>query len=193
MIEVQDLIRKIRYKANDLNEVKYSDYDILQAINEVIDCINLNKSLQNSDFLEKAETFNQDDYEEDFADKGLVLPYDFITLVGVVRTSDNYQMHPVGTGDELIDACGTYKIIGGRIYTKEKEIKLIYRARIEAAEATNDDVFLPEIFTNVVVNTSLIALNTGTSTLQQSVDQAVESIVPRRRYAHARARMPFYC
>ena len=193
MIEVQDLIRKIRYKANDLNEVKYSDYDILQAINEVIDCINLNKSLQNSDFLEKAETFNQDNYTDDFSTEGLTLPYDFITLVGIVRTSDDYQMHPVGTGDELIEACGTYKIIGGKIYTKEKEIKLIYRAKIEEAEAVNDDILLPDIFTNVIVNTSLLALNTGTSTLQQSVDLAVDNIVPRRRYAHARARMPFYC
>lgn len=193
MLEVQDLIRKIRYKANDFNEVKYSDYDILQAINEVINCINLNKSLMNSDFLEKATVFNQDNFDDDFSIKGIKLPYDFITLVGISRTSDDYPMNPVGVSDELTEYGGTYKITGNRIYTKEKEIRLIYRAMISEAESVTDDVMLPEIFENTIINTALTALNTGTSTLQQMVDQAVESIVPRRRYAHAKARMPFYC
>ena len=34
MITAAELKRLVRYKAGDNNEVKYSDYDVMQAINE---------------------------------------------------------------------------------------------------------------------------------------------------------------
>lgn len=48
MITAAELKRLVRYKAGDNNEVKYSDYDVLQAINEVLRYIN--QYYINSDF-----------------------------------------------------------------------------------------------------------------------------------------------
>lgn len=36
MIAVTELVRLIRFKQKDNNEIKFSDYDIIQALNECI-------------------------------------------------------------------------------------------------------------------------------------------------------------
>ena len=53
MIEVSALVRKIRFKQKDLHEIKYSDYEILQAINEALSYLNQSQALGNSEYLEK--------------------------------------------------------------------------------------------------------------------------------------------
>ena len=57
-IEVSKLIRKIRLKAMDFDEIKYSDYQIINAINDVIEYLNASYALRNSDFLEKVKEYH---------------------------------------------------------------------------------------------------------------------------------------
>ena len=59
MITAKSLKQLIRYKLGDNNEVQYSDYDILQAINEVLRYVN--QYYINSDFLEKVQHYRQDE------------------------------------------------------------------------------------------------------------------------------------
>lgn len=194
MIEVSDLIRKIRYKLNDFNETKYSDYDILMALNEVIDYLALNKTLRNSDFLEREINYNQDNFPDvDFFSDGITLPYDFVTLVSVNRATDGYSMHPVNAGYNMNSYDGNYKIVNNKLYTKEVDINITYRFKVEQAESADDDITLPEMFTNVLVNATVTNLGNGNPPFQQVIDDTVESIVPRRRYTHTRTKMPFYC
>ena len=60
-IKIKDLVYKIRYKVKDFNELVYSDFDVLEAINECIRYLNQDKAMKNSDFLEKIQHYVQED------------------------------------------------------------------------------------------------------------------------------------
>ena len=61
MINVTDIMQSVRYKQKDHNEVKFSDYDIIQSLNEALRYINRSYALKNSDFLEKVKEYRLDD------------------------------------------------------------------------------------------------------------------------------------
>jgi hypothetical protein len=73
MIQVSKILRMVRYKAKDNNEVRYSDYDIIQAVNETIRYMNQDLSLKNSDFLEKVKYYRQDEINAEIAEFNRVL------------------------------------------------------------------------------------------------------------------------
>ena len=61
MIKAKKILRLIRNKVKDNNEVQYSDYDVLDAMNECIRYLNMNYALKNSDFLERVKKYRQDE------------------------------------------------------------------------------------------------------------------------------------
>ena len=187
MIEVRKIANKIRYKQKDVNETTYSDYDILQALNECIEYLNKSYALQNSDFLEKARQYNLTTAE---LTSGIKLPGDFITIMKVLRQGDKKPLKVVPVGDELND--DAYFISGNRLYSGEKTITLIYKAAIAEIETLDDELLLPVVFSNAIVNlTVMIMNNTDTVALTQAVNDATESIIPRRRYSNVKQKMPF--
>ena len=137
MIETSELIKKVRYKVKDLNKTHYSDYDILQAVNEVIGCINQSVALKNSDFLEKVKEFEVE-YESQFEVEGFKLPCDLIILVDIADAQCHCALHPIPAIEELKP--NTYKVIGGKVYTKHHKVKLLYRARIQELDSLDDDI-----------------------------------------------------
>lgn len=191
MIEAADIFRKVRYKLKDLSAVKYSDYDILQSLNEVLEYANQSYALKNSDFLEKHKSFSCSDNDTDLYLNGAALPYDLISLVNVIRSKDNYVMHPVGAASE--PEHGEYKVIGSTIYTKETAIDVLYRAKIEELEDIKDDIMLPEIFKPFLVNMTVMVLAGQSESLADAVDSALQNLIPARRYGGARVKMPFIC
>lgn len=114
MFSYEEIKRLIRFKEKDINEIKYSDYEIRHAVNECIRYFNNSYALQNSDFLEKIVDFVEDDmnvtigigtatysYRQDSAIMGKAL-LGYMVLGSVGSDSPNEPDIPSG-GDGLHD------------------------------------------------------------------------------------------
>lgn len=214
-INVKNLVYKIRYKVKDLNELVYSDFDVLEAINECIRYLNQDNALKNSDFLEKTKRYVQEEmnaeveeYNElhpqepkplyDFAQTGAELPDDLITLVDIMRLRDGYHLSPIPAVEDINPhQQGQYKIINGRIYTNT-DFNLLYRAEImQITLADMSDtgaiVELPEVFTDLLVKVAVMILtNTADADIMmREVSRVTNNLVSGRRYNNIKVRMPF--
>lgn len=215
-IKAKDLIYKIRYKAKDFNEILYSDFDIIEAVNECIRYLNQEKALRNSDFLEKTQHYVESEMnaeiaeqneelpdEEklplyDFAKDGVELPEDMITIVDIMRLKDAYHLHPIPAVEEINPHdCGQYKIVNGKIYANA-DFVLLYRAeiaQITLADLSDGDaiVELPSVFTDLLVKVSVMILtNTAdTDVMAQEVSRVANNLITGRRYNNIKVRMPF--
>lgn len=185
-IEVSKLIRKIRLKAVDFDEIKYSDYQIINAINDVIEYMNASYALRNSDFLEKTKEYH---LSTDELNKGVKLPYDFLVLVSINACEHGIPLRVVPVAK--LPVFDEYKIIGDRIISGLPDFVVTYRKKIEEVENTNDEIDLPAVFESLIRNFAFSVLTDGDDALLQNIEEAVASIVPARRYTHARIRMPF--
>ena len=216
-INVQKLIYKIRYKAKDMDAVIYSDYDVLEAVNECIRYLNQEKALKNSDFLEKRTYFNEAEmnaeikkYNEEhpeeepkellnFVETGVDLPEDLITLVDITRGRDGYHLSPVPAVEGINPHYqNQYKIINGKLYTNT-DFYLLYRAEIaqlKLADLTDKEaiVELPEVFTDLLIKVSVMILtNTADNdVMAREISRVAENLIPGRRYNNIKIRMPFH-
>ena len=120
MIKAKKILRLIRNKVKDNNEVQFSDYDVLDAMNECIRYLNMNYALKNSDFLERVKKYRQDEMGIVFSTDGAELPEDFVSLVSVIRARDGYHLSPVTAGEDMdkhkLQSIGGYKVFAGKIY-----------------------------------------------------------------------------
>lgn len=185
-IEVSTLIRKIRLKAVDFDEIKYSDYQIINAINDVIDYLNSSYALRNSDFLEKTKEYH---IEDEQLTEGVTLPYDFVTLVGITNNVCGMPLVVVPAtkkpqGDE-------YKIVGNKLYSGVQDFIVTYRKKLEEVETANDEVDLPAVFESLVKKFAFSLLTKSDDSMLSGIEDAVRAIVPARRYTHAKIKMPF--
>ena len=216
-INVEKLVYRIRYKAKDMDAVLYSDYDVLEAINECIRYLNQEKALKNSDFLEKRTYFNEAEmnaeikkYNEEhpeeepkellnFAETGVDLPEDLITLVDITRGRDGYHLSPVPAVEGINPHYqNQYKIINGKLYTNT-DFYLLYRAEIaqlKLADLTDKEaiVELPEVFTDLLIKVSVMILtNTADNdVMAREISRVAENLIPGRRYNNIKIRMPFH-
>lgn len=213
-ITYKELKRLVRFKERDNNEIRFSDYDIREALNECIRYFNNSYALQNSDFLEKLITYDEAEMnievdkinaerleagEEllpryDFKNEGVELPEDFITLQGVTCGHDynTLVMRPVE--GYRVPMHGEYKVSGGRIYFGSGYAKVLYKAAIPEVKKEDDILELPFVLKDSLAKITCMILenNASTDVLMEAVNEAVSQIVPRRRYTNARIRMPFY-
>lgn len=211
-ISLNKIVRQVRIKQQDNNEIKYSDYDIINAVNECIRYINQSFSQKNSDFLEKKKTYCQVEMNEiiqayndnlpdgedpkellDFAATGADLPEDFLSLADVLRTEDKYHLAPVPAVEDV--GYGTYKVFANKIYCTN-DFTLLYRAYLTAVkDIANDSVDLPTMFLDLIVKvTGMILLNNAdTDVLMGEINRLIDSLVINRRYHNVKKRMPFIC
>lgn len=212
-MEAIKILRAVRQKEQDNDEVKYSDYDIVSAINEVIRYLNISLVHKDSEFLCKSKDYderemnaaidaeneaNQDveGYEpkerEDFAHKGVELPDGYLSLVSVQRSSDYYNLYPATSLARLKEK--NYVLFGGRLYVKHRGFRLNYMGAVpEIKDVEKDTIELPDVFFDLLVKMARLVLNNGDAdTLTQAVSAAVDSLIPRRRLSNMRSRMPFW-
>lgn len=202
MIDVKDLVHSVRYKQKDHNEVKFSDYDIIQSLNEAIRYINRSFALKNSDFLEKekfyhlAEMNEEIDKEnegiEDEDEKkphleykdGFDLPDDLLSIVSVVTTAMRYPLHPCNA--QKRPSWHEFKVINGKIYVHE-DVDLMYRYSIGAV-TMQDIIELPDIFTDLLVKLTGMILNQNPQEdiMAEANKSLAEELIPVRRYANRR-------
>lgn len=190
MIKTKKIVKRVRYKTGDNNEFTYSDYDILNALNEALAYITQSQSLVNSDFVEKTRFYDVNQYGEiSFKFRGVPLPDDYSTLVSVSR-DDSYKLHP--TESSNIPNETEYKITGDRIYTGCPRFMMVYKSMLEPISNFDEDIELPAFCTELVVKTTVMILNQAKTDISLKViDDTARSIIPRRRYAGAQMSMQF--
>lgn len=117
-----DIILAVRMapEIKDIDAAHYSDYDILQALNEVAAYLYNALAEQTSSLLDKrAELQKAESDGESFA-----LPEDFLQIVSAYN-GDARVMEPQTKGGELTEH--SYRIIGAKLYTKSKAVTLVYK------------------------------------------------------------------
>ena len=210
MITVQKVIRLVRFKEKDNDEVKYSDYDIIQSLNEVLGYMSIRLSEMNSDFLEKAVVLDEKKINEQIAAEneelpegeeeretvifpvtGVDLPDDFLTLIAVKRLRDDYRLKCTQSGSRLRH--DEYYIMGNKLYCRCHCVKLLYRRAIEQIAKETDTIDLPESFLlNLAKMTSMVLHNNAqTDVLREALDSVIDSMIIRRRYSNPRIKPPF--
>ena len=213
-ITYKELKRLIRFKSRDNNEIRFSDYDIREALNECIRYFNNSYALQNSDFMEKHIDYDQNEMNRevdkinaerleageellpryDFRNEGVELPEDFISLEGVVDAHYWNDMPMFPTEGYRKPNFGEYKVSGNRIYFGSGCARVLYKAAIPEVKSEDDVLELPFVFKDSLAKITCMILenNATTDVMMEAVNDAVSSIVPRRRYSNTRVRMPFY-
>ena len=117
-----DIILAVRMalEIKDMDAAHYSDYDILQALNEVAAYLYNVLAEQTSSLLDKrTELQKVEDNNESF-----VLPDDFLQIVSAYD-GDARIMEPQTKDGELAEH--NYRIVGAKLYTKSKVVTLVYK------------------------------------------------------------------
>jgi hypothetical protein len=184
LIDATRIKDMVRWKERDTDEVRFSDYEIYYAINEVLRYLTVHLSNMQSDVLEREKIYKI----SDFIDGAVKLPDDFTSIKGIYRLLDRYRLHAVA-GDHVTP--DTFRIFAGRIYA-EAGIRLCYYGKILPVK-DGSQIDLPDVFFDVIVKLSRMVLNnTDVDVMTEALKAEVDSIVPRRKYNNARAKMPFY-
>ena len=184
MIDAKRTKDMIRWKERDTDEVRFSDYEIYYAINEVLRYLTVHLSNMQSDVLERERIYKV----SDFIGGAAKLPDDFTSIKGVYRLSDCYRLHAVS--DECVPP-DTFRIFAGRIYA-EGGIRFCYYGKLLPVK-DGAQIDLPDAFFDVIVKLSRMVLNhTDVDAMTEAMRVEVDSIVPRRKYNHVRVKMPFY-
>ena len=190
-ITYKELRRLIRFKSRDNNEIRFSDYDIREALNECIRYFNNSYALQNSDFLEKTIVYDNSIFDDAFLRFGLELPEDFISLQDLQNLETKERMYPV-VGAEW-PRHNQYKITNNKLYVDCGAVVMVYKAAIPEVRDEDDVLELPFVFKDSLAKITCMILenNTSTDVMMEAVNDAVTKLVPRRRYVNARVKMPF--
>ena len=209
MISAKKVIRLVRFKEKDNNEIRFSDYDIIQSLNEAIRYCNMRLSMFNSDFLEKAKDYDEDAINEEIAAEnaqlteeeqkepvkfpvtGVDLPDDFLSLMGVFRMRDDYKLKCAQSGRKI--GHDEYYIMGNKLFCHSHRVRMLYRASIEEVENVNSNIDLPANFADGLAKMTSMILNNSAETdvMREALDRVLDSMVPRRRYSNMRIQMPF--
>lgn len=205
----KELKRQIRFKAKDNNEIIYSDYDIKMATNEVLGYLSNSYALMNADFMEKEQIFSEREMNEEiikwnseveneedllplynFKVSGVPLPEDFTSLVAVLRLRDGYLMRPCEAAKRPLDY--QYKVVNGKIYSGALDFSLTYRASLTPVTEDTDEINLPAGWLYAVAKlVHMVLAQAENDILLSTVNDTVDSLVPRRRYRNARINMQF--
>lgn len=210
-IAAKEVLHLVRFKQQDHNEIKFSDYDIKNALNEALRYIVQSQALQNSDFLDAVKYYSEEeinkeiaaaneDLPEDeqkplisFKKDGVELPEDYQVVSGVNRAFDGYPLYPIDITN--VPNPKQYKVLGGKIYAGVPAFYLTYKKTIGSVKDFNEDVIdLPAFCLDLIIKVTGMILNQAENDiLLKTIDSTANAIIPRRKYNNARIRMPFYC
>lgn len=210
MIEAKKILKLIRYKLGDNNEIEFSDYDIKNALNEALRYIVQEQTMQNSDFLEVSNLFDEVEMNKelleakeseepaeetelyDFRLKGLDLPEDFSTIAGV---TDVYGRDLRPCDSTKIPRRMEYKVMGEKIYVGVPVFVLTYKRVLDEVKSFDEDIIeLPLFCTDLIVKVACMILRQAeTDIMLDVIEKTATALIPRRRYNNAEMKMPFYC
>ena len=152
-----DIILAVRMapEIKDMDAAHYSDYDILQALNEVAAYLYNTLAEQTSSLLDKRA-----ELQRAGTDDGSLLPDDFLQLVNAYD-ADGRVMRARAKGQDLTEH--TYRIVGSKLYTKSKAVTMDYKPFF--VELTVDDLEqemdLPPFFKTLIKKAVVLLLQAG--------------------------------
>ena len=194
MITVADVIELVRQDEKDINEVKYSDWDILNAINKTMRLIANRFAMTNSDFMEKMVTYPADSsnqgriiYDEGY-NKNLTeydLPDDYVA-VDKVLAENGYEMSPSVDG---IVRRGQYRISGNKIYLVQN-VTFWYRYSFPDFSVA-DMIELPKPFLDFIATITKYLLAGDSDMATQYIADNAMKLIPARKYSHAKQKLPW--
>lgn len=178
---VSDLIKSIRISIDDTNATRYSDFSVLNTVNDVFSGVVNLLNKHNSELLNKEVTLTM-------VNDSCELPADFVKPVSV-----SYN------GEEL--ACTTkltnngYKIIGNTIKSKLASLDLVYAYCFPTNVTSASTVPFPAYFENYLKKYIVMVLtnnNTNASiTILPVMEADIVAIVNDRGHADIDRELPF--
>lgn len=221
MVSVDRIVNLVRFKQHDQAKTVYSDYEIIESLNECIRHINRSYALKNADFLEAQAVIDEaaanaviDEKWASITGWGRLWGQYFggmppeeqrghvHLLTGMDLPSDFVTLISINTIKHLQPYSpaavgerlkfGEYRISGNKLYCGAKAVTINYKRRIAEVDTESEGVDLPEDFIDLLVKgTGLVLTNADTDILMAEVNRALEAIVPSRRYSHIKSKMPF--
>ena len=177
-----DIILAVRMapEIKDMDAARYSDYDILQALNETAAYIYSILAEQTSSLLDKRV-----ELQRAGTDDGYLLPDDFLQLVNAYD-ADGRVMRTRAKGQDLTEH--TYRIVGSKLYTKSKAVTMDYKPFF--VELTVDDLEqemdLPPFFKTLIKKAVVLLLQAGSqqdTDVLQLISDGVLKIVGNMAYS----------
>lgn len=169
MIPVVRLVKSLRYALKDMQGIKYSDYELIEAVNQAVSFLygRLSERYVNASLKEKVFIIG----DEELA----VLPKDFVRL------------HQLGMGAEgeciptssfpVVD--GTYRIIGTTIYAKPGTYTLEYYYMPDQVNSLGDEVDAPLSLSPYIEQISLALFGNNLEKAEALVQQCSQVLAVR--------------
>ena len=158
--------------------VKYSDYNLIAALNSVLSIVYNTLSSSSNDLLTEETTLT-------LTDGKAALPEDFLSVVNV--RGGNYVLTPQSKSKDVDEY--TYRIRGNYIYSANSTIQLTYKPYFVEVEyyTMDDEMVLPNYFSELLKKYSVITLvggiNKQDSTIVQQVTDDVYKLTSGREYS----------
>lgn len=148
----REIIRKVRMspEINDNNEAKFSDYQMVDALNTVLNLIYNELGTFSNDLLTKTETVNLAHGEAE-------LPEDFLQVVEVYRGDTVYA--PITKGVAVSPY--TYTIMNNSIYADTDKLTIDYRPQFVeiGMDELDDDLDYPLYFKEFIKKLVVMCLS----------------------------------
>ena len=175
-----DVFARVRMapEINDNAAVKYSDYNLIAALNSVLSIVYNTLSSSSNDLLTEETTLT-------LTDGVAALPDDFLSVVNV-RGGD-YILTPQSKSKDVDEY--TYRIRGNNIYSTNSTLKLTYKPYfVEVTyETIETALILPNYFSELLKKYTVITLvggiNKQDSTIVSQVTQDVYKLTSGREYS----------
>ena len=176
----RDIFSRIRMAPEiaDNAGVKYSDYNLIAALNSVLSIVYNTLSSSSNDLLTEETTIT-------LTDGKAALPEDFLSVVNV--RGGNYVLTPQSKSKDVDEY--TYRIRGNYIYSANSTIMLTYKPYFIEVEyyTMDDEMVLPNYFSELLKKYSVITLvggiNKQDSTIVSQVTQDVYKLTAGREYS----------
>ena len=176
----RDIFSRIRMAPEiaDNAGVKYSDYNLIAALNSVLSIVYNTLSSSSNDLLTEETILT-------LTDGKAALPEDFLSVVNV--RGGNYVLTPQSKSNDVDEY--TYRIRGNYIYSANSTIMLTYKPYFIEVEyyTMDDEMVLPNYFSELLKKYSVITLvggiNKQDSTIVQQVTDDVYKLTSGREYS----------
>ena len=173
MIPVVRLVKSLRYALRDMQGVKYSDYELIESINQATTLLYSRLSERYVQAVMKKQIIVVG------SDGSMSLPTDFV------------RIHQVGMGDDgeaiptstLPAVEGTYRIIGDTIYAAPGAYSLEYYYVPKRVSGLGDELDVPQSMSPYIEQVSLALFGNNLDKAEQVVLQCSQ-VLSAREVSH---------
>ncbi|WP_432748231.1 hypothetical protein [Pectinatus frisingensis] len=188
----RDIMNKIRMAAEieDNSGVKYSNYQLIDAINSVLNIIYNAISHTSSTILTQSQKIN-------LTNSAGKVPDDFLSVIDVQKSVGDRQISLQSRSQSQEVDPWSYKIIGNQIYSQNDVLTILYEPYFDdiSINDIDTDLVLPSYFREVIKKYAVMTLtggvNTKDSTLVEQVTSDVYDLTSNRELSNIKPALPW--